>query len=68
MKTYLCVICYKEFSHSDSLKNHAKLHYPLNKKFICPKCSAACLTEKDLQSHILQQHIEFNLAERIFSS
>ena len=52
MKTYLCVVCYKEFSHSVSLKNHAKLHYPPNKTFICPKCSAVCLTDKDLQSHI----------------
>ena len=42
----------------DSLGAHVKLHYPCQKKFTCPKCSAVSLIEKDLKVHVWQEHIQ----------
>ena len=50
--------CHKTLSHTDSLADHVKLHYPYQKNLTCPKCSAVCLTEKDLQVHISQEHVQ----------
>ena len=60
MKSHNCMVCHKTFGCTDSLAAHVKLHYPLSmqKIFTCPKCSAVCLTEKDLQAHISQEHVQ----------
>ena len=54
MKSHNCMICHETFSHTGALAAHVKLHYPHQKNFTCPKCSAVCLIEKDLHVHISQ--------------
>ena len=53
----LCLTCNKELKRSDSLLNHACLHYPNRNSFICPVCTTKCLTEKELHLHIVEEHI-----------
>ena len=52
------MICNKTFGYTDSLAAHVRLHYSHLKHFTCPKHSAVCLTEKDLQVHISQEHFQ----------
>ena len=47
----------KELKRSDSLLNHAQLHYPNRNSFTCPVCATKCLTEKELHMHIVEEHI-----------
>ena len=56
-KQFVCLTCKKELKRSDSLLNHARLHYPNGNSFHCLACSSKCLTEKELQMHIVEEHI-----------
>ena len=56
-KKFVCLTCNKELKRSDSLLNHSRLHYPNRNSFQCPACSSKCLTEKELQMHIVEEHI-----------
>ena len=53
-KKIVCLTCNKELKRSDSLLNHSRLHYPNRNSFQCPVCSSKCLTEKELQMHIVE--------------
>ena len=52
-RNFVCLTCKKELSRSDSLLNHARLHYP----FYYPACLSKFVTEKELQLHIVEEHI-----------
>lgn len=56
-KNFTCIICKKQMSHSDTLATHMKQHYPVMNTLTCPKCKKNCLTEKELQLHITENHI-----------
>ena len=56
-RKFVCLTCNKELKRSDSLLNHAHLHYPNRNSFICPVCTTKCLTEKELHMHIVEEHI-----------
>ena len=53
-KTCVCLTCKKELKRSDSLLNHAGCHYPNRNSFHCPAFSSECLTENELQMHIVE--------------
>ena len=56
-RKFVCLTCNKELKRSDSLLNHAQLHYPNRNSFTCPVCATKCLTEKELHMHIVEEHI-----------
>jgi len=53
---YKCGTCEKLFRHKSSLRNHNKRHQKL-KSYACTKCTNSYLSELDLMSHYLKDHV-----------
>ena len=53
----ICLTCKKKLSRSNSMLNHARLHYQNRNSCYCPACLSKCLTEKELQVHLVEEHI-----------
>ena len=55
-KRFPCKQCKKTFSRPSDMKKHEKIHSSQDRHFTCHWCGCACLTGKQLNIHIEQNH------------
>lgn len=51
-----CTICSKTYSRKVDAERHIKKHVPVQKTFVCHWCACQCLTGRQLNLHIEQNH------------
>ncbi|KAM3722598.1 Zinc finger and BTB domain-containing protein [Dirofilaria immitis] len=53
---FVCTYCQKRFRTTSALKVHIRAHTG-EKPYSCPKCSYCCITKRNLDRHITNNHI-----------
>lgn len=51
-----CTYCEKRFRTTSALKVHVRAHTG-EKPYVCPRCSYACITKRNLDRHIINNHV-----------
>ncbi|KAL4003490.1 Zinc-finger double domain family protein [Acanthocheilonema viteae] len=53
---FVCTYCQKRFRTTSALKVHIRAHTG-EKPYSCPKCSYCCITKRNLDRHIINNHV-----------
>ncbi|EJD74020.1 MED7 protein [Loa loa] len=53
---FVCTYCQKRFRTTSALKVHVRAHTG-EKPYSCPKCSYCCITKRNLDRHIINNHV-----------
>uniref|UniRef100_A0A914VZG9 Mediator of RNA polymerase II transcription subunit 7 n=1 Tax=Plectus sambesii TaxID=2011161 RepID=A0A914VZG9_9BILA len=53
---FQCSYCEKRFRTTSALKVHTRAHTG-EKPYVCPKCNYACITKRNLDRHIINNHV-----------
>lgn len=53
---FICTYCQKRFRTTSALKVHIRAHTG-EKPYSCPKCSYCCITKRNLDRHITNNHV-----------
>ncbi|VDK77201.1 unnamed protein product [Litomosoides sigmodontis] len=53
---FVCTYCQKRFRTTSALKVHVRAHTG-EKPYSCPKCSYCCITKRNLDRHVINNHV-----------